>query len=599
MSSSLLLTVARRRPMSSFQKASSMLITYEYKLLKSPSSGRYASAARLQSKSPPFDYTTDVLVVGSGAAALTAALRSRTRGLETLVVEKSDKLGGTTAYSGGGVWVPCNHLQPQHGIKDSPEDAATYLNAIVKEGSPVSNPERRAAYIQHSPRMAKFLEDQGFKWVLDNPYPDYHSLEPGACTTSRSLGAGLFDLNNLTREWRQKLGTPPDWQPVMSTVEARSLFRLGSSMRDFIKGTQVAVFRTLWNMVRGKRSVRMGVSLVAQLLHLNLRSGTRVWVGSGLAEILTNSAGEVIGAVVQQGGSKTTVRAERGVILAAGGFSRNPAMREEFLRQPSNDRWSATVPEDNGDAIRAGINVGADVALMEHAWWMPCFLDNGRPAIDVYARSMPHSIIVDQSGRRYFNESECYCDAGDHMLSRNSQTPAIHSWLIIDSRHRKKYMLGRLLPGITPKSAIESGFLHKAVSLGDLAANIGVDGYQLEETVRRFNGFAEKGIDEDFHRGLNPYNKVFSDPSHKPNSNLGTIERPPYYAVKVYPGDIGTKGGLLTDKYARVMKKDGTYIKGLYAAGNTTASVFGSRYPGSGGTLGPGMTFGYVAAEKM
>ncbi|KAI8663975.1 FAD-binding-2 domain-containing protein [Fusarium keratoplasticum] len=559
---------------------------------------RYASAIT-DAKASSFDHVTDVLVVGSGAAALTAAARSRSLQMDTLVVEKTDKIGGTTSYSGGGVWVPCNHLQAQNGISDSPRDAETYINSIVKEGAPASTPARRAAYLEFSPEMAKFLDDQGFKWNLDLPYPDYHALEPGASVTSRSISPAPFDLRTLSNKWQSHLRTPTDWQPVMTSVEARSLFRFGASIGDFLKAVQLVALRPLWAIMRGKKLVAAGVGLIAQLLHINLCLGTQFWTDAGLDRLLMTPAGDVVGALIERDGKLLRVQAKRGVILAAGGFSRNPEMRERFLQQPTQAEWSLTAPEDKGDAIRAATDVGADMALMKHAWWMPCLMDNGKPMLDVYARSFPHSIIVDQSGRRYFNESECYCDAGNNMLARNGEMPSIHSWEILDSRHRRRYMLGRLLPGFTPRKSIMSRFLYKDSSLSGLAKQIGVDEHQLQETVERFNKFALDGVDQDFQRGLNPYNKMFSDPSHGPNPNLGTIEKGPFYAVKIYPGDIGTKGGLVTDERARVLNKQGQLIKGLYATGNTTASVFGSRYPGSGGTLGPGMTFGYVAATDM
>ncbi|KAH7375990.1 FAD binding domain-containing protein [Plectosphaerella cucumerina] len=498
-----------------------------------------------------FDHTTDVLVIGSGAGALTAAARSRSLGMDTILAEKTDKIGGTSAYSGGAIWVPQNHIQPQYGIHDLREDAARYVDAIVKEDCPATSPARRA-----------FLEDEGFQWNLDHPYPDYHALEPGASTSSRSLSPVPFDLRRLT------------WQPVMDSVESRSL-------------VNIAVFRTLWNLVRGAKPVVMGLGLVARLLDINLRLGTNVWINSGLAGLIQNTAGDVVGAVVQRGAETIRVRAKRGVILVAGGFARNDPM------------FSSTAPGDKGDAIVAAMDIGADVALMKHAWWMPSLMDNGKPIMDVYARSLPHSIIVDQSGKRFFNESECYCDAGANILARNDKVASVHSWLIIDRQHRNKYMLGRLLPRLTPKSAITSGFVFRSKTLGGLARQIGVDEGQLAKTVARFNEFAETGIDEDFHRGDNPYNGVFSDPSHKPNANLGSIAKAPFYAVKVFPGDIGTKGGLVTDENARVMTKEGKPIKGLYAAGNTSASVFGSRYPGAGGTIGPAMTFAFVAAEVI
>ncbi|KAH6999317.1 3-oxosteroid 1-dehydrogenase [Ilyonectria destructans] len=550
----------------------------------------------VDAKTGSFDHVTDVLVVGSGAAGLTAAARSRSLQMDTLVIEKTGKLGGTTAYSGGGVWVPCNHLQPQHGIYDSPQDAATYIDSIVKETTPASTPARRAAYLEHSPKMAKFLDDQGFKWNLDLPYPDYHALEPGASVTSRSISPAQFDLRNLDAAWRNRLRTPVDWQPVMSAVESRVLFRFGASIGDFLKAVQLVVLRSLRTLIRGEKPSAAGVGLVAQLLHINLGLGAQIWTNARLNQLLTTPTGKVVGALIERDGEMLRVQAKRGVVLAAGGFSRSPEMRDQYLQKPTDAGWSLTAPEDKGDGIKVGMDVGADITLMKHAWWMPCFMDNGKPVLDVYVRSFPHSIVIDQSGRRYFNESECYCDAGRDMLARTSEVPSIHSWVILDSRHRRKYMLGRLLPGLTPKSSIKSGFLYKDSSLTGLAKQIGVDEHQLQETVERFNKFALNGVDEDFQRGLNPYNKVFSDPNHGPNPNLGTIEQGPFYAIKMYPGDIGTKGGLVTDERARVLNKQGQPIKGLYATGNTTASVFGARYPGSGGTLGPGMTFGYVAA---
>lgn len=567
---------------------------------KSPYLHQHRNASVIpDGKASSFDHVVDVLVVGSGAAALTAAARSRSLQMDTLVIEKTDKIGGTTAYSGGGVWVPCNHLQAQNGVSDSPQDAATYIDSVVKEGAPASTPARRAAYLEFSPKMAKFLHDRGFKWNLDLPYPDYHALEPGASVTSRSISPAPFDLRTLSNKWQSHLRTPIDWQPVMTAVEARTLFRFGASIGDFLKAVQLVALRPLWTMIRGKKLVAAGVGLVAQLLHINLCLGTQLWIDARLDRLLTTPAGGVVGALIERDGKLLRVQAKRGVILAAGGFSRNPEMREQFLQQPTQAEWSLTAPEDKGDAIRAAMDVGADMALVKHAWWMPCFVDNGKPILDVYVRSFPHSIIVDQSGWRYFNESECYCDAGHNMLARNDETSSIHSWVILDSRHRRRYMLGRLLPGFTPRKFLTSGFLYKDSTLSGLAKQIGVDEHQLQETVDRFNKFARNGVDEDFQRGLNPYNKIFSDPNHGPNPNLGTIEKGPFYAVKIYPGDIGTKGGLVTDERARVLNKQGQLIKGLYAAGNTTASVFGSRYPGSGGTIGPGMTFGYVAATDM
>ncbi|RMJ17666.1 hypothetical protein CDV36_002637 [Fusarium kuroshium] len=255
--------------------------------------------------------------------------------METLVIEKTDKIGGTTAYSGGGVWVPCNHLQAQQGISDSPQDAATYINAIVKEGAPASTPARRAAYLEFSPKMAQFLHEQGFEWNLDLPYPDYHALEPGASLTSRSISPAPFDLKTLSGNWQSQLRRPTDWRPVVTSVEARSIVRCGASIGDFLKTVQLVVLRPLWTMIRGKKFVAAGVALVARLFQINLSLGMKFWTDAGLNQLLTSSAGNVVGALIERDGKVLRVQAKSGVILAAGGFARNPEMRERYLQTPT------------------------------------------------------------------------------------------------------------------------------------------------------------------------------------------------------------------------------------------------------------------------
>jgi 3-oxosteroid 1-dehydrogenase len=289
------------------------------------------------------------------------------------------------------------------------------------------------------------------------------------------------------------------------------------------------------------------------------------------------------------------------VLLSAGGFAKNAQMRETYERAPTSTEWTSVPPGDTGDAIRAGIDIGAATALMDDAWWGPTLVDpaTGTPSFILWERSFPHSIIVDSSGRRFMNESESYVDAGHHQYERNEQVPAIPAWLIVDARHRRRYPMATLPPGLTPRSALKSGFLTKAVTLDELAGAIGVDPAGLADTVERFNALAGAGVDEDFGRGRTAYDHVYGDPSNHPNPNLGTIERAPFYAVKVWPGDLGTKGGLLTDEHARVLREDSTPIPGLYAAGNTTASVMGRTYPGPGSTIGPATTFAYIAMRHL
>jgi 3-oxosteroid 1-dehydrogenase len=258
--------------------------------------------------------------------------------------------------------------------------------------------------------------------------------------------------------------------------------------------------------------------------------------------------------------------------------------------------WSSTVGADTGDAITAATALGAETALMDDAWWGASFLmPGGGAAFCLWERSLPGSIIVDDHGERFVNESTSYVDVG-HAQLRHGAVPA---WLVLDGRHRDRYLFATMLPHRTPRSLIENGFFVRASSLPELARQTGIDEAGLLKTVARFNGFASSGVDEDFGRGTSVYDNYYGDPRVSPNPNLGPIDRPPFWATRVYPGDLGTKGGLLTDERARVLRSDGGVIAGLYAAGNTTATVMGRTYPGPGGTLGPATVFGYLAATNL
>ena len=289
------------------------------------------------------------------------------------------------------------------------------------------------------------------------------------------------------------------------------------------------------------------------------------------------------------------MRARRGVVLAAGGFARNRELRTRH--QPVTGEWSSTAGGDTGDAIEAGAALGAATALMDDAWWGLMFLTGqGRPLTCLWERSLPGAIVVDRHGRRFVNESTSYVDVGHAVLERD----AVPCYLIMDARHRNRYVLRNMLPRRTPKAAYgDDGFLVRASTLNELAAKLGVDPVGLRYTVDRFNGFAATGVDEDFGRGTSRYDHYYSDPRVKPNPNLGPIEQAPFWGAKLYPGDLGTKGGLLTDERARVVREDGSPIPGLYAAGNTTATVMGRTYPGPGGTLGPAIVFGHLASRDI
>jgi 3-oxosteroid 1-dehydrogenase len=300
------------------------------------------------------------------------------------------------------------------------------------------------------------------------------------------------------------------------------------------------------------------------------------------------------------------------VLINAGGFSRNQEMRERYQRQPVSVQWSNANPGDTGEVMQAAMRLGASVDLMEQAVWQPASLhadgsfptpgprgSDGRPLpfMQSYDIAKPHGVVVDQSGLRYFNEAVSYMEQGNAMYERHASGAAIPSWQIMDSQHRGKYFWANQPPGRTPRQWLDSGYMRKADTIDELARQCGIEATALEGSIERFNGFARKGVDEDFHRGENAYARLIGDRTHKPNPCLGTIERPPYYAVAMYPGDVGTIGGLLTDEHARVLRADGTVIEGLYAAGIATASVIGRSYPGAGASNGPNFVWGWIAAR--
>jgi succinate dehydrogenase/fumarate reductase flavoprotein subunit len=260
-----------------------------------------------------------------------------------------------------------------------------------------------------------------------------------------------------------------------------------------------------------------------------------------------------------------------------------------------------TPPGDQGDAVSAAMEIGARMELLDDAWWFPSTINptTGKVLGCMVDRALPHSIVVDKAGKRFADEAESYTSFCQAQYKRNKITPAIPGWLIADSQHRKRYMLAEVMPGKVPQEALDSGLIVKADTLPELAEKLKIDPQGLKETVERFNTMALKGVDEDYGRGSNAYDNFFGDPKQKPNVNLGTIEKAPFFAINIYPGDLGTKGGVLTDQFARAIGKDGSVIPNLYAMGNTSASVMGRCYPGAGSTLGPAMTFGYIAVNDI
>lgn len=311
--------------------------------------------------------------------------------------------------------------------------------------------------------------------------------------------------------------------------------------------------------------------------------------------------GVAVGARVQKDGKVQTIMTKNGILLCAGGFAHNKRLRERWAPSPTSTEWTLAQPGDTGDAIIAGIDLGAATALLDDAWWIPTFADpvTGSQTLSLYERARPFSMVVDASGERFLNESEPYTEFVHHMYQRNQKVKAIPAWMILDQNHRRRYLLGSLLARQSTKKAIESGRLFQADTIEGLCEQTGINTIGLKNTMSRFNDMCRAGVDTDFGRGNNAYDHLFGDPAVGPNPSLGPVQKPPFYAVQLWPGDLGTKGGLLTDEAARVLKEDGSVIQGLYAAGNTTASVMGRSYLGAGSTLGPAMTFAFIAVGDM
>jgi 3-oxosteroid 1-dehydrogenase len=556
-----------------------------------------------------WDESVDWLVVGSGAAGMTSALRASDLGMRTLVVEKSAKYGGSTAMSGGAIWVPNHPLLARTRVRDSRAEGLVYLEHITRGRTPRASLE---AYLDGAPRMVEYLARGS--WVEFEPvqgYADYYPEAPGGKPGARTIEPPAFEALRLgdDRVHQQPAFEHARALPFLSfkASEVRPMLT-GGWPRLAIFGRQFAGYylNVRARLQRaGNTRYTLGASLAARL-RLSLRDrNVPVWLSSPLRDLVVES-GRVRGAIVEREGRTLAIEARRGVLLAAGGFEHNAEMRRRYQRAPVGSDWAAGCEANTGDAIRIAESIGAALDLMDDAWWCPVFKvpDEPIPRVIVMEKGLPGSILVNQAGRRFLNESTPYNDfVKATYAAHHTGVSAIPAHLIFDATFRRRYPVGPVRPGSTQPDSmlappILDGFLVRAPTLVDLAHKIGVDPTGLEASVSRFNAQARRGKDDDFHRGESLTDRYYSDPHVKPNSCLAPVERPPFYAVKVYPGDLGTKGGVRIDAHACAQSTSGEPIPGLFAAGNSSASVMGDTYPGAGGTIGPAMTFGFLAAER-
>jgi 3-oxosteroid 1-dehydrogenase len=555
-----------------------------------------------------YDYECDALIVGSGAAGLAAAVTSSSLGLNTLVIEKTKYYGGTTAYSGGGMWIPNNPVLQGQGMRDTPEAARRYLDAVLALNDDDVSDARRTAFLSEGPKAVALLEKQcrylRFDWVKD--YPDYHPELPGGTTDGRQIQPRAVDTRVLGSAAAQmRRATPMVPQPFGMWIridEARDLGTFGTSWKARVLAVRLAL-RGLVAKLQGKKMAMSG----GQMLIAGMRAGlvehdVPLWLQTSMQSLITGDDGEVVGAVIDREGTPVRVRARLGVVLASGGFERDADMRSTYQQPPTSTRWTLGAPGNAGDGIRAGMELGAAVALMDDSWWGPGLLNpEGGSDFLLTERQAPGGMMVNSAGKRFTNESAPYVNVC-HAIYEGAATGVTHvpSWFIVDKTYRNRYKLGRFLPRQRiAASWFEAGVVKRADTIRDLAAQMGVPADNLVQTVERFNSFARTGRDLDFGRGDSAYDRYYGDPSRRPNPCLGPIETGPFFALKVVPGDLGTKGGLLTDEHARVLREGGSVIAGLYAAGNTSAAVMGHEYAGPGATIGPAVTFAYIASQHL
>lgn len=558
-----------------------------------------------------FDHTVDVLVIGSGGGGMTAALKADSAGLDTLVIEKSAKFGGSTALSGGGIWVPGAPSQRRAGYTPDPDGVFEYLKTIT-DG--LVSDARLRTYVDVAPQMMDFLEQSSdwFEFVWKPGYADYYPELPGGSERGSTINVPEIDLRKLGAE-EQHLLAPLALAPKGIWFAPKDL-RLFYQVRQNWRGKAV-LLKLIWRMVRahvfGDRMAAIGQSLMARMRLALSEHGIPLWLSAPMTELITDVDGRVVGAVVERDGTPLRIAARGGVVLATGGFDHDMTWRRQYLPLLDKD-WSFGNPASMGDGIRAGEKVGAATDLLDEAWWFPamCWPD-GRLQFMLNERMMPAQFVVNGAGERFINEAAPYMDFAHAMIEGQAGgVEHVPCWLVTDIASFHRYVVGGHLPipkvpfapvptgRKIPQAWLDSGIVKSADSFEELATQIGVPPQALRATADRFNTLALAGHDDDFNRGDSAYDNYYGDQT-LPNPNLAPLGKGPYLAFQIILGDLGTSGGLVTDEHARVLRDDGTVIAGLYATGNTSAAVMGRSYAGAGATIGPAMTFGYVAAQHI
>ncbi|MFD0617535.1 FAD-dependent oxidoreductase [Paenibacillus sp. GCM10027629] len=546
-----------------------------------------------------WDASYDVVVVGSGAGGLAAALTARLKGLSALVIEKTALFGGSSSLSGGAIWVPTNHYLAAAGLGDTWEKAQAYLDATVGDRVPKV---RKEAYVKRGAEMVRYLHDNTehvrFKYIPG--YSDYYPEAPGGFPQGRSVEPLIFDLNKLGEERKNmRRANLPTYGIVMNAFEFHKVNMI-TRTRVGKKTSLKLGIRLIRSVVTGARLSSLGEALIGRLRRSLMDVQGEVWVKTAFQDYVMDD-GRVVGLIAVRDGKKMRIEAKKGLILASGGFSHNQKMREQYLPLPTSEKWTSASEGQTGDLIEASLRIGATLDLMDRVWGAPSVIPPGQaPYFLVAERALPNMMVVNGAGERYLNEAVPYHEFVDQMYKNDKpEARTTPSWIIIDKTTKSRYIFLGLFPGQPfPKKWFDNGFIKQGNTPAELAQAMGVPAEKLTATFERFNRDARQGKDSVFHRGDSAYDRYYGDPTY-PNPNLAPLENGPFYALPIYPGDIGTKGGIVTDEYARALDSAGVPIPGLFATGNCSAAVMGETYPGPGATLGPSMTFGYVAASYM
>jgi succinate dehydrogenase/fumarate reductase flavoprotein subunit len=552
----------------------------------------------------------DVVVAGSGCAGMTAALILSLKGLRVLVVEKDAQLGGTTAISGGGIWAPANGPAARRGISDSLEAASEYVEAVIGQEY---DKVRMTAFLKSAREMIECLErDAGIGFIVAADRPDYYPDQPGATEGGRMIMAEAFDARRLGSHI--KMLRPP----ARETTFLGMMMRPASDLKHFLKVFRSIksfgfVVKRLLLLARDTalhgRSMDLagGNALIAHLLEACLRTGVDFEVKRALQDLVIED-GAVTGAILGEGATSKTVSVARGVVLATGGFPHDAMRRaQRYLHAPSDHEHLSPAPKTNtGDGLRIGERHGGYVPpLTDPACWAPVSrvrLPSGEEGVfpHLIDRQKPGFIAVTADGKRFVNESHSYHEFGRGLrrVSRRGEAPACY--LIADHRAVRRYGIGFAKPAPLPLFPyIHSGYVVAAPSIDELAARTGINADNLRQTISRFNASAVNGEDPEFGRGTSSYQRYTGDAAHSPNSCVAPIIKPPFCAVRIELGELGTFEGLAVDANARVLRLDGSPIAGLYAVGNDSSHVMAGHYIGGGAAIGPAMTFGYLAALHL